>query len=134
MSATTTTRTRKPAKPAPAPAPAPEATPAAAPTICRCGCGSPTVRAEALYIAGHDARHAGQIGRLLIADLTDDEAPAAEHRLALLPTPALRAKAEGMVATAARKAAERSARKAAHAAAKAAADAARIEALRAAGF
>lgn len=106
-------------------APTAPATPAAKVTAqpCRCGCKAQTVRPEALYLPGHDARHAGQVGRALIADPTK-----AATLLKTLPTPALRTKAEGMVKTAqakvAKKAAGAEARKAAQAAAKAAYDAA----------
>lgn len=125
-----TARKNTPA-PAAAAAPAPEApasaAPAPAPANCRCGCGAPTVRPSASYLPGHDARHAGQVGRALLAGA--DEATA----LAALPTPALRAKAQGLVATArqreAKKAAGAQARAAAQAAAKAAYAAALAEAL-----
>lgn len=101
----TTTATPKPAAPA-------------APAPCRCGCGAQTVRPEASYLPGHDARHAGAVGRALLAG-ADREAA-----LAALPTEALRTKALGVLATAERKAATKAAgaeaRKAAQAAAKAA--------------
>jgi hypothetical protein len=115
--------TRRPAKPAapkatPAPAPAP-----AAPAPCGCGCGAPTHRAEARYLSGHDARHAGQVGRALVAG-GDPEA-----LLATLPTDALRAKATGMVEAHAAREAKKAARKAATEAARAAAKAAYAAAL-----
>jgi hypothetical protein len=100
---------------APAPTPTPE------PNICRCGCGQRTVRASAKYVAGHDARHAGEVGR------TMDEAKVAEV-FPVADFPKLNAKALGVIATAKRKAADKAAkaaaRKAADEAAKLAYDAA----------
>lgn len=120
--------TAKPAtaKPAAAPKAAPAPKPAPAPRFCGCGCGKHTVRPEAAYLSGHDARHAGNVGRALLAATNDDERAAL---LEALPTPALKAKAEGVVATAARKEAERAARKVATAKAKEAARAAYAAAL-----
>lgn len=90
-------------------------TEAPTPTPCRCGCGQPTVRAEAMYLPGHDARHAGQVGRAIIADPTQ-----AEAELAKLPTDRLRAKAQAMLTRSAHRDAERAARQAAREAARAA--------------
>lgn len=91
--------------------PAEVATPAApASTPCRCGCGLPTVRAEARYVAGHDARHAGQVARDLALD----------PQVVFADAPRLAAKAEAVRATSARRAAEKVARKAAQVKAKAA--------------
>jgi hypothetical protein len=113
------------ATPAPtSPAPAPDATtpaPATGPAPCRCGCGTPTVRPEARYVAGHDARHAAAVGR---SDL-----PVAEFAT-VLGTDRLVAKAQGVRATAVRRQAEKAARKAAAEAA----TKARAEALAAAGL
>lgn len=102
MSATRTA-TAKPTTPAPAPT-------APAPAPCRCGCGSPTVRPEARYVAGHDARHAAAVGRDRSAD------PGA----VFADAPRLAAKAQSVRDTEDRRAAEKAARKAAVAAAKAA--------------
>lgn len=67
-------------------------TPAAAPAPVAgaCGCGEATRRPTALWVAGHDARAAGDAARAAAAgDLT---------RIGALPTPALRAKAEAHAA------------------------------------
>lgn len=56
-----------------------------APTFCKCGCGATTVRPEAKYVAGHDARHAGQVGRSTKSD--------AEVREIFKDSPKLAAKA-----------------------------------------
>ena len=115
----------KPAKPAKATKPvapvAAPAKPAAKPLApCRCGCGSATVRPAAAYLSGHDARHAGAVGRRLLA------APATIDHAALVIEFAgsvkLADKAIGFVAAAhartARKATEAAARKVATAAAR----------------
>lgn len=95
-----------------------EATPT--PTACKCGCGAPT---KSTYAPGHDARHAGQIGRWLLAN--PDATPAQRKtQLANLPTPALQAKAERVVETAAAKEQAKQAKAEARAKAKAAAKAA----------
>jgi hypothetical protein len=123
----TATRTRK-APVADTTAPATEVTVApvsretpAEPNICRCGCGQQTVRATASYVAGHDARHAGEVGRTMDIAKVNEVFPVETF-------PKLNAKALGVIATATRKAAEKAAkaeaRKAADAAAKAAYDAA----------
>jgi hypothetical protein len=141
MSAATTTsgRTSTPAprKPRTAKAkvtttkPAPAKVEPKTPTVptncgCGCGCGQPNVRGKASYLSGHDARHAGQVGRAIIAD------PAkAADLLKALPTEALQRKALGMVKTAEAKQAKVNAAKAAKAAAKAAYDKALAEALKA---
>ena len=88
-------------------------TPAPAPRFCACGCGAHTVRPEARYVAGHDARHAGQVGRSL-ADTPRSDA----DLLAILGTTDLVAKARRVAATAARKVAEKEARRVAKEAAK----------------
>jgi hypothetical protein len=94
------------ATPAPtSPAPAPDATtpaPATGPAPCRCGCGTPTVRPEARYVAGHDARHAAAVGR---SDL-----PVAEFAT-VLGTDRLVAKATAIRATELRRQAEKAARR-----------------------
>jgi hypothetical protein len=73
------------------PAPTPPKAPAPAPAPCACSCGADANVGKA-YRPGHDARHAGQVGRLLVA-----KAPAAQAEFAKLP-PALRAKAERFAA------------------------------------
>lgn len=99
---------------------APTAKVAATPTKCRCECGANTVRPEARYLAGHDARRAGQLGRKVASgELT--EAALVD---AFKDEPKLLAKAQNVVATANRKAAEKAARQAAREAAKAAFEAA----------
>lgn len=59
------------------------------PALCTCGCGEPTTRR---YRPGHDARHAGRVGRALAgeAGLTADQS---QRMLGELPSEALRAKA-----------------------------------------
>lgn len=111
MSKSTRTRT------APA-TPAPEAKVATkpAPSNCRCGCGQPTVTAKATFVAGHDARLAGRLGRALAVNPKDE---AALKVLATL-TDRLQAKVEGVRVTAVKKAAAKEAREVAKAAAKAA--------------
>lgn len=86
--------------------------------LCGCGCEVRTVRPEARYLAGHDARHAGQVGRQIAAGADREKA------LATLPTPALRAKAAGFADRVQRLADEKVARKVATEAAKQAAKAA----------
>ncbi len=58
---------------------------------CSCGCGQNVASTTARYRPGHDARHAAAVGRALIAAGHLDSA-----LLDALPSPALRAKAEGM--------------------------------------
>lgn len=90
-SARKATTPEAPAKVAKAPAPAPEP--------CRCGCGEATRRPEALYVAGHDARHAGEVGR---SKATDDEV-----RAIFKDQPKLAAKALGVRETARKREAEK---------------------------
>lgn len=59
---------------------------------CLCGCGGSVIRPTAPYLPGHDARHAGAVGRALISAGHADPA-----LLDALPSPALRAKAEAML-------------------------------------
>ena len=66
--------------------PAAAATDAPTANQCRCGCNAAT---KAMYAPGHDARHAGQVGRAIV-DLPADQRGAA---LAALPTQALITKA-----------------------------------------
>lgn len=44
-----------------------------APANCGCGCGQPTITAKATFLAGHDARHAGNLARAIVAgeDVTE---------------------------------------------------------------
>jgi len=93
-------------------------TASATPTPCKCNCGQATVRQDAFYVSGHDARHAGQVGRALAATTSSDEIKAL---LATLPTDKLREKALGVNETAQRKATEKAAKVAAREAGKAAA-------------
>lgn len=91
---------------------------AAVPIVsCGCGCGE-TANPGRLYKPGHDARHAGQVGRALVA-----KAPGAEEAAASLPT-ALEAKARAFAANAAKKEAAKEARAQVRADAKAALEAA----------
>ena len=64
---------------------------AAVPTLCGCGCGE-AVGTNAKFRPGHDARHAGNVGRALAVDAND---PAATGAFAALST-ALQAKANGI--------------------------------------
>lgn len=90
------------------------------PNPCKCECGQITHRPTALYVAGHDARHAGIVGRSAVSDDRVKEIFASQPKLA--------AKALRVRETAARKAAEKAAaakaREAAKVAAKLAYDAA----------
>jgi hypothetical protein len=61
---------------------------------CRCGCGEATSGRRALYRPGHDARHAGQIARAILADPDQRDA-----LLAALPSAALRDKAASLAAS-----------------------------------
>lgn len=74
------------------PKPAATATPAKEPKPCRCGCGD-LVPSKSFYRPGHDARHAGVIGRLAATMDGDDRAVT----LAEMPSPALVAKAEAIM-------------------------------------
>lgn len=91
-----------------------------APANCACGCGAPTITAKAVFLSGHDARHAGNVGRALAANPKDAAALKARDAL----SEKLQAKADAIRATAERKTAEKTARALAKvAAAKAYADA-----------
>lgn len=114
------TRTRKPAASKATPTEPKVDTPTP-PANCGCGCGSPTVTSKATFIAGHDARHAGVIGRGLAATPDDADLLAAYDRL----SDRLKVKVDGIRQTALKKAAL----KAAQVAAKAAADKAYAEAM-----
>ncbi len=83
------------------------------PANCGCGCGQPTLTHRALFLSGHDARHAGNLGRALA------EAPGDAGLVEALAglSPALQAKVLSVQATAERKAAEKAAKVAAKAAA-----------------
>ncbi|NEE01200.1 hypothetical protein [Phytoactinopolyspora halotolerans] len=64
---------------------------------CRCGCGEATSGSRALYRAGHDARHASQVARAIVAD------PGKRAiLLESLPSAALRDKAASIAARRAR--------------------------------
>ena len=60
---------------------------------CNCGCGEP-VGKKSLYRPGHDARHAGAIAREVAKDLVNPDSYDWRMALEVLPTDALRAKAE----------------------------------------
>lgn len=115
------------------PTPAPKAT--KTPVACACGCG---VTGSGTYRPGHDARHAGVVGRDLVALVQtpafaeasdEDKATAFALRLQVLPTRALQDKAEGLVRTHNARVAKQAAAKVAREAAKAAAKAAYAQAL-----
>lgn len=57
---------------------------------CPCGCGLTANSRKTTYRPGHDARHAGQIARAILAG-------GSANLLEALPTPALKAKAEAQV-------------------------------------
>lgn len=61
---------------------------------CRCGCKAKVVSPRATYLSGHDARHAGVVGRSLTGTAADAK------RLATLPSDRLQAKALAVAATA----------------------------------
>ena len=63
--------------------------------ICACGCDMRVASRRSRYRPGHDARHAGQIGRLLASLLAGPMEPAdqVDRLLAGLPTDELKAKA-----------------------------------------
>lgn len=89
------------------------------PRVCACGCGIETIRPEATYRSGHDARHAGQVAKAVIAGQpveTIDETFKAQPNLAR--------KAHAIVEVAKRKAVEKAAKAAAKEAAKVAYEAA----------
>lgn len=72
---------------------------------CRCGCKAQVVSKKATYLAGHDARHAGVVGRSLTGNRSADA-----KRLAVLPTEALQAKAVRVAVTAKAKASAKKAK------------------------
>lgn len=81
-----------------APAPKPKA-----PTsllACKCGCGE-LANKDRDYRPGHDARHAGNIGRAMAAEFALGHADKAEALVLQLPSAALRAKARGVALKAA---------------------------------
>lgn len=103
---------------APAPTPAPAKATAPTQVTCGCGCGE-TANIGRTYRPGHDARHAGQVGRWLAEN--PKAAPAeVEAAIAALPTAKLQEKArkfaENRAAEATRKAAAKRIREAAKAA------------------
>lgn len=71
--------------------------------LCADGCGTPLVRKTSRYAPGHDARHAGEVARI-VAETGNRKA------LDLLASPALKAKAAKMVDRLASKSAARSAK------------------------
>lgn len=83
-----------------------------APANCGCGCGSPTITSKATFLAGHDARHAGVLGRGLAATPDDADLKAAYARL----TAPLQVKVDKIRETATRKAGVKAAREVAKAA------------------
>lgn len=73
---------------------------------CNCGCGEAVQSKKAQYRPGHDARHAGTIGRAM-AETQDSKARA--NLLGRLPSEALRVKAQGAFEKALEKAERKSA-------------------------
>lgn len=59
--------------------------------LCRCGCKVPVNARNRNYLPGHDARHAGQVGKAIAEQ--DPDSDKRETMLAVLPTDALRRKA-----------------------------------------
>jgi len=98
---TTTTSARPASAPAKAdrPTPGTKAEQATQSPKCLCGCGDRTQRASALYIPGHDARHAGNVARAVAGykegKQVKDPMTKAERKSAIdaLPSDLLRAKA-----------------------------------------
>lgn len=87
----TATKTRKPAtKKATATKPK-DTNPADLP-LCKCGCETPVGSRKTSYRPGHDARHAGQVGRKFI-----EQGKADPKLLATLPSEKLQAKALRML-------------------------------------
>lgn len=120
----TPTKPRTPRKPkatAPKATPTPKAPPVKqAPSNCGCGCGKPTITAKAAFLSGHDARHAGVLGRAFGTGTATPEMQAAYDRL----TDRLKEKVDGIAKTAKRNQAVKDAKEAAKRAAKEAFDAA----------
>lgn len=98
MARNTNTRTRTAAKPTPAakPAPAKVAKPKPTPANCACGCGQPTVTSKATFVAGHDARLAGILGRALA---TEEGLTETQQKQYDAMSDRLRAKADRVVET-----------------------------------
>lgn len=71
---------------------------------CRCGCKAAVNNRNSTYLPGHDARHAGNVGRAMIARRVGSPNEAVSDLLEQLPTAALRDKAWAMVTKAAEKA------------------------------
>lgn len=67
---------------------------------CKCGCGELANKGRT-YRPGHDARHAGQVGRLMAEAFKVNNPELAEGLLLTLPTAALRFKAKGVALKAA---------------------------------
>lgn len=81
-------------------APAPKAKAPTNLADCKCGCGEQANK-DRDYRPGHDARHAGNIGREMAARRATSPDEAVADLLAQLPSAALRAKAEGVATKAA---------------------------------
>lgn len=65
-------------------------------TFHKCGCGcDANIAGKAMYKPGHDARHAGEVARQIVAARPQGRA-ALDALLAVLPTDALQRKAEGL--------------------------------------
>lgn len=67
---------------------------------CKCGCGE-LANKNRDYRPGHDARHAGVIGRAMATEFAANRADKAEALLVQLPSAALRIKAKGVALKAA---------------------------------
>lgn len=74
---------------------APKASTTVASGVCHCGCKGKTSKGKG-YLPGHDARHAGQVARAILA--TPVGGDNRDHLLATLPTEALRNKALAQIA------------------------------------
>ncbi len=106
MSNTTTAKARAPrARKATQPAPVEAPQPTTEVRLCTCGCGEPVKGKKALFIPGHDARMAGQIGRALVGL----DAKAADALIATLPSEALQRKARNIANNHAAKVAKKAA-------------------------
>lgn len=75
--------------------------------MCRCGCRVPVNDRKRNYLPGHDARHAGQVGKAIAAK--DPKSDEFESMLAVLPTDALRRKASDIATRRLHKAATKTA-------------------------
>ncbi|MEX5266288.1 hypothetical protein [Kocuria sp. CPCC 204721] len=67
------------------------------PNLCRCGCGDQTKTTKARYLPGHDARHAGQLARAVLAAQDPKQRATVRRTITKQLSPALQAKAKRMI-------------------------------------